>query len=502
MKASDRSADPALHRAVAAADAGTVEALLKAGLDQETDVDQQNWLGETPLHLAAARGSPELCNLLLRYGANPNAITHSNLTPLMSAVAAGELGAVRLLTSICAALEAPTPGSCSALEVALIHGHMEIAEFLWQHGADIEAKDSDRQYRTLIYRMAEAGKAPAVKFLIEKLVDPAVWTTPDADGTSPLSVACSSGHFAVLREMLSKTGILNDIPEWAPGGLRVVRCNVSIRAKVLMDLISNPLLRLQEAASEADTGLTVAIMSADADAAKAALKAGANPNRVIIADESALSLWTDAFKRLRRDGTDEDRRKRLLEILEAMVNHGLDLNRSHPPRRLLFLNQLVSTDDYEAVRLAIRLGALVNRSDGWGDRPLHAVVKNACRTTTDHAIAMIRLLVSAGADINPCNKNGLTPFHLALREAAQNSVIIALNEIQANVQMPTLGGISPHRVIEESSCYNGEDRKVEVASLLSALQAKQRFSTIFSRKNPLSSAARRMGKTAALKTRN
>ena len=67
-----------------------------------------DWLGTSPLHLAAQHGNLNTAEVLLRAGCSRDARTKVDKTPL---------------------------------HVASTEGHSEIVELLLQHGADVDARD-------------------------------------------------------------------------------------------------------------------------------------------------------------------------------------------------------------------------------------------------------------------------------------------------------------------------------------------------------------------------
>ncbi len=100
--------------------------------------------GYTALHLACFFGHPNLAEMLLRYGADPNARSRNamSVTPLHSAAAARKQRTVEWLVEYGADVNATQPGSWTALHEAARQGNTEMAEYLLSKGAD-PAKKSD-----------------------------------------------------------------------------------------------------------------------------------------------------------------------------------------------------------------------------------------------------------------------------------------------------------------------------------------------------------------------
>jgi ankyrin repeat protein len=94
--------------------------------------------GFTPLHLASYFGHEEMARLLLKCGAQPDAVSRNSMSlrPLHSAAAGRALGIVRMLLEHGADVNAQQHGGWTALHAAATHGDLPLAELLLQHGAD------------------------------------------------------------------------------------------------------------------------------------------------------------------------------------------------------------------------------------------------------------------------------------------------------------------------------------------------------------------------------
>ncbi len=119
---------------------------------------------ETALHLAAVRGHTRVVRTLLAAGASPLLAEPDGLLPVHVAAAAGHLAATRLLL-------AAAPHTAAAV---------------------------DAGGRTPLYLAAHFGALPAVRLLLEAAPQAAQMKT-QRDNESPLFVAVSSGHDAVVR---------------------------------------------------------------------------------------------------------------------------------------------------------------------------------------------------------------------------------------------------------------------------------------------------------------
>lgn len=217
----------ALHLA---GNASIADMLVKAGLpvDSRTDVKD-----ETPLHCAAAAGLPDVCEALIRMGADVNAVSGTDRTALLWAVEAGNEQVVKLLldngadasfhsdredcyvinyvcnkfnTNILAMLlkagakvdSATGKDKFTLLHEAAWHGNAAATEALIDAGASIELKDMYKE--TALFTAACHGYTEVCRILLRH---GARVNNPNHCGITPLGIAVDHGHdetAALLRE--------------------------------------------------------------------------------------------------------------------------------------------------------------------------------------------------------------------------------------------------------------------------------------------------------------
>ncbi|XP_058788945.1 ankyrin-3-like [Phymastichus coffea] len=171
-----------------AAGARVLEALARGprGLDLEL-ADRQ---GRTALHLAAARGRPELAARLLALGASARArdAGRERLTPLHLAAQRGDerLAALLLAADPAAAGLAAARSGATALHMAVEAGCAGLVRRLVRLGADVEQRDA-RERSSALHLAVRAGRAGLVDLLV--LGCGADMDARQAFGEAPLHVA-------------------------------------------------------------------------------------------------------------------------------------------------------------------------------------------------------------------------------------------------------------------------------------------------------------------------
>ncbi|CAB1351067.1 unnamed protein product [Coregonus sp. 'balchen'] len=111
-----------------------VRTLMANGAPFTTD-----WLGTSPLHLAAQHGHYSTAEVLLRAGVSRDARTKVDRTPLHMAASEGHTLIVDLLVRSGADINAKDMLKMTALHWATQNGHQRVAETLVKHGADVHA---------------------------------------------------------------------------------------------------------------------------------------------------------------------------------------------------------------------------------------------------------------------------------------------------------------------------------------------------------------------------
>ncbi|MFG0251546.1 MAG: ankyrin repeat domain-containing protein [Phycisphaerales bacterium JB038] len=188
--------DPATSRAqslfVHAAYNAPVETL-KVMVAAGAIIDAPRDAGYTPLCAAAASGDLDKVSFLLALGADVNPPTRS--PPLLGAARAGALDVVRLLKENGA--RAPR-GDDTMLLVAADKGHLELARYLIEYGADVNYETWPGTGETPLQRAVERADVELVRMLLDAGADPGV---PDHEDLTTLDLA-----LAYLRDTAENLG--------------------------------------------------------------------------------------------------------------------------------------------------------------------------------------------------------------------------------------------------------------------------------------------------------
>ncbi|MGI8959925.1 MAG: ankyrin repeat domain-containing protein [Bryobacteraceae bacterium] len=126
----------ALHLAAFFGHPDIANALLDRGAD--VNARSTNSMKNTPLRAAVAGSKVELMRLMLKRGADANAVQEGGWTALHAAVQSGNREMVELLLAHEAHVNTRAENNQAALDLALTKGHQEIAGLLEELGAKLQ----------------------------------------------------------------------------------------------------------------------------------------------------------------------------------------------------------------------------------------------------------------------------------------------------------------------------------------------------------------------------
>ncbi len=195
-----------LHMAARCRDdtcAEIVKKLLSKGADVNAKDPRQ---GDTPLHIAARRGSRKAAELLVGAGANVNAKDKDGHTPLWFAKKEGKTEMIEFLR---------IHGAIGSLHDVVEAGDIGQVRRLISKGADVNAK-SDGRLITPVYLAARKGHKDICELLI---TNGAEVNTKSGEldlgnmkdgGWTPLHAACAGGHREVAKLILAYGADVNN----------------------------------------------------------------------------------------------------------------------------------------------------------------------------------------------------------------------------------------------------------------------------------------------------
>jgi ankyrin repeat protein len=179
--------------------ARTVKILLKTGID----INQQD-LGMTALHWAAAWGHQAVVESLLAHDADLNIVDNFGKTALHRAASNGHQVVVELLLARGADPNIVYNFGWTALHSAAHNGHQAVVESLLVHGANIDLTDNDGA--TALHRAASEGHQAVVESLLAHGAD---LNIVDNSGMTALHLAARSGWQAVVESLLAHGAGIN-----------------------------------------------------------------------------------------------------------------------------------------------------------------------------------------------------------------------------------------------------------------------------------------------------
>jgi ankyrin repeat protein len=174
--------------AVQAGDVAEVTRLIEA---EPALLQARNERGASGVLLACYSGRREVRDLLLAKGARPE---------LHEAAAAGQLSRVKeLVETNHEAAKTYSPDGFPVIALAAVFGHDEVARYLHQKGADVNAVATNGSGYTALTGAVASGHAAIAKWLAENGADV---NYRYAKGYSPLLTAAANGHLEIVKMML------------------------------------------------------------------------------------------------------------------------------------------------------------------------------------------------------------------------------------------------------------------------------------------------------------
>ncbi|KAJ6023307.1 hypothetical protein N7499_008659 [Penicillium canescens] len=249
----------ALHLAVIQTQFAVVEPLLRKG----ADLNSQCKTGLTPLHYACMADSTEIARLLLLEGADIEASEYLHQQrPLHIAAARSSIHLLDLLCDKGASLDARDSAGDRPLSVACRCGHVAAVRKLLDRGSPLYQKhQATSRSDSPLCLAAMTGHLPVVSLLLER---GASASKKDEGGWQPFRYAAYHGHLDVLQTLLARTSIPDmDVPDiirmpetigFSPDTVISEDCKIRVKELLNQALADSGLVRPSHVPSMPQTG--------------------------------------------------------------------------------------------------------------------------------------------------------------------------------------------------------------------------------------------------------
>jgi ankyrin repeat protein len=260
-----------------------------------------------------------------------------------------------------------SPKGCTPLHFASDMGHVEVARFLLEHGADVTALNM--QGETPLHLASKWGRVEVADLLIERGADV---TLKDDSGSTPLHAATTLGGNAEIARLLIERGAdvtVKDKNGWTP----LHKTSRVILATLFIECGAD--VSAQTSDTECYTPLDLASLCGN------------------------------------------------VETAGVLIDRGADMTAQEGCRTPLHLASLYG--QMQVVGMLIERGSDVTAQDEDGKTPLHLASRrpNFCdlrltplRPTPKRYAKVARVLLERGADVTVRDKNGMTPLQVALSD--------------------------------------------------------------------------------------
>ncbi|MEM6320672.1 MAG: ankyrin repeat domain-containing protein, partial [Bacteroidota bacterium] len=160
------------------------------------DVDVVNWEGQTPLHNAVRRGSPEIIDFFVERGVNVNQIDKAGNTAFINSVW-GKVENVQKLRPLIKDINQVNHDGHSALSKAVAGARKDAFDYLTAEKADITLLDAaGNDLMSLAFQNYSSRRADNLKYIIDGLVEKGLTIKTAYEGGNTLA------HYAVKKNSM------------------------------------------------------------------------------------------------------------------------------------------------------------------------------------------------------------------------------------------------------------------------------------------------------------
>jgi uncharacterized protein len=387
--------------ALAASDTQVAEAVQQGDralavrlIAHRADVNAAQADGMTALHWAAANGDLETTKLLLRAKADVKAATRVGaLTPLSLACLSGDAPVMAALIQAGADTNAAETDGATPLMKAAASGSVAAVQLLLDHRAQVNAKETHGE--TALDFAAGKNRAEVIRLLMKSGADATVTTTVtklgrvrvDEDGNPIPQRAAGRGGAAALG------GQARGTPATVMGGMTALlvaaRNGHAEAVRALVESGANPNL---VSAGDQSSPLVIAICNGHYDVAAYLLEHGADPN--LATNDGLAALYATEDTEYAQVGwapnpITAQEKTSYLELLRALLAHKANPN--------------------EQLKKALWFRPTSHNQE-WVDKKGVTPFWRAAQATD---VAAMKILIAGGADPKIASAEGVTPLMAA-----------------------------------------------------------------------------------------
>ena len=200
------SAEKAAYKGLFAAAAAGNTAAVRSELAGQPKPDQRDAYGRTPLHVAAYGRHRDAMRMLVKAGADPNALEQDRYDIVTIAAVANDVPTLKLALELGASAKNVTSRYDGTALIAAAHlGHVDIVRVLIQAGAPLDHVNN-LGWTALIESIVLGDGGPRHTETLRALIAAgANVNIADRDGRTPLALARRHGYSAMMM-LLERAG--------------------------------------------------------------------------------------------------------------------------------------------------------------------------------------------------------------------------------------------------------------------------------------------------------
>ncbi len=390
---------------ILAAAQGDTKALAKAIATQCTADDKNE-----ALLYAAKCGQLDMVKLLFRYGVNMDYRDSDGKSAITHAVIAGRTEVFDFLVAHKnPALDILDHQARTLLMLAAVCGHIDLVKFFLEREHDVSEKDVEG--KTAFLHAASSlhpNSTTMMAMLLEK--KPELINVADDSGKTPLMYAAEIGNLETLNFLLDG-GADKDATD-SRIHTALIYAMQSIKNTALIERLVTQGADVNIVTTDGETALSIAILRHELNIIKILIPKG---GKVPSLNSNGYSFSTILCKATKY---------RTLPIVEFLISEGARVNARNLTGETPLKNA-INRSDVKMTSYLIANGAYVNPEDA-KEEPLHLAAEKG-------HIAVMDVLLKAGADVNARDVNGRTPLMRAALHANTAAFTFLLKQDKVDI---------------------------------------------------------------------